>query len=385
MNDILPPKQSRPKSVVPIKQTAPQKATTILLEEPEQHPLLEAPRPRSKVRMVVLILGAIVGALILAVIALAVWYQAQLQPVDSNNKDKIRITIQTGSSPAQIGEQLEKERLIRNSLAFDIYTRLSGVRSALQAGSYSLSPSESTEQIVKHLTTGKVDQFSLTFLPGATLADHRDVLIKAGYSPSEVDQALKKTYDHPLFADKPTDADLEGYIYGETYNFESSTSVEQILRRTFDEFYSVIQTQGLVEKYRQQNLNLYQGITLASIIQKEVSHKEDQKQVAQVFFRRLQIGMPLGADATFVYGAKKLGLTPSVDLDSPYNTRVHAGLPPGPIASPGATALEAVGSPASGDYLFFVSGDDGTTHFSRTQEEHDANTRQYCHANCNLF
>jgi UPF0755 protein len=95
--------------------------------------------------------------------------------------------------------------------------------------------------------------------------------------------------------------------------------------------------------------------------------------------------MPLGADATFVYAAKKLGTAPSVNLESPYNTRIHAGLPPGPIASPGKSALEAAGNPATGDYLFFVSGDDGTTYFTRTQQEHDQKTREYCHKNCSLF
>lgn len=384
MNDILPPKpQSKPPT--PPKQPIVQKSAQVLLEEPEKYPLLEVPKRRPKVKVVLVVLGSVIAALILAMIAAMMWYQVQLQPVDVNNKQRSRVMIQEGSSPAQIGDLLEKERIIRSSLAFDIYTRLNGVRSALQAGSYSLSPSESMDVVVKHLTSGWVDEFTITFLPGATLADHRDVLSRSIYSAEEINQALKKVYDHPLFADKPAGTDLEGYIYGETYRFPSDTPIEQVLTRTFDEFYSVVQKQGLVEKYRAQGLNLYQGITLASIIQKEVSHVEDQKQVAQVFLKRLEIGMPLGADATFVYGAKKAGATPSVDFDSPYNTRIHGGLPPGPIASPGKTALEAVGSPAAGDYLFFVSGDDGRTHFARTQEEHDANTRQYCHANCNLF
>lgn len=385
MNDILPPKRPQPRPPISQKASEPKQPAPLLLEEPEQHLLLEAPKRRSKAKIALIILGSIIGILLVAVIASVLWYQSQLHPVDSANTNKVRVTIASGSSPAQIGDQLEKGRLVRSSLAFDIYTRLAGVRSTLQAGTYSLSPSESVEQIVKHLTSGKVDEFSLTFLPGATLSDHRAVLVKAGFDADEIDRALKKTYDHALFADKPAGTDLEGYIYGETYNFETTASVEKILERTFDEFYKVVEKYDLVNKYREQGLNLYEGITLASVVQKEVSRPADQKQVAQVFLKRLREGMPLGADATFVYGAKKLGVTPSVDLDSPYNTRIHAGLPPGPIASPGAGALQAVAAPASGDYLFFVSGDDGTTHFAHTQAEHEANTQQYCHANCRLF
>src|SRR5207248_2549788 len=102
--------------------------------------------------------------------------------------------------------------------------------------------------------------------------------------------------------------------------------------------------------FQKQGLNLYQGITLASIIQREVPGAADQKQVAQVFLTRLGMEMPLGSDVTYQYAAKKMGVTPSPDLDSPYNTRKYPGLPPGPIASPGLTALQAVANPAAGNY-----------------------------------
>lgn len=392
MNDIRPPKpQPRPQtplftaknsgSSAPQAQEKPQ----ALLEEPARQVLLEPPRKRSKTKLLLWIVGILLAIALIVGAGLIVWYQSQLKAADPNNTNKIRLSIASGSSPTQIGASLKEHGLIRSSFAFDIYTRLAGVRSALQAGTYSLSPSETTPQIVTHLTSGRTDEFSITFLPGATLAENREVLIKAGYEAEEVDKALEKKYDHPLFATKPASADLEGYIYGETYTFESNATVEQILTRTFDEFYKVVKDNNLVALYQQQKLTLFEGITLASIIQREVASTGDQRQVAQVFFKRLNEGTPLGADATFVYGAKKLGVEPSVTLQSPYNTRLHAGLPPGPISSPGKGALLAVGNPAPGDYLYFVSGDDGTTHFSRTEAEHVAKTRQYCHANCSLF
>jgi UPF0755 protein len=259
---------------------------------------------------------------------------------------------------------------------------LSHMRDKLQAGTYSLSPSQSTEDIVKHIASGNIDQFNITFLPGVTLAQNREALIKAGYKAAEVDAAFKATYDSPLFADKPATADLEGYIYGETYNFDSSATVEQVLSKTFDEYYRVIQDNNLVDGFKQQGLTLYQGITMASIIQREVAAPADRAQVAQIFLKRYAINMPLGSDVTAYYGADKLGVARSVAVDTPYNTRIHPGLPPGPIGSPGLSALQAVAHPAAGDYLFFLSGDDDVTYYALTDAEHEANIRDHCKVKC---
>ena len=233
-----------------------------------------------------------------------------------------------------------------------------------------------------HLISGKVDNFNITFLPGATLAENRAALIKAGYSQTEVDAALKKTYNGPLFASKPATASLEGYIYGETYNIDSSATVEQVLEKTFDEYYAAITKNNLVEGFKKQGLTLYQGIIMASIIQREVPTPADQRQVAQIFLKRYREGMKLGSDITAYYGADKIGTERSVAVDTPYNTRIHAGLPPGPIATPGLTALQAVANPAPGDYLFFLSGDDDVTYYARTDAEHEANIRDHCQIKC---
>lgn len=314
------------------------------------------------------------------------WYDAQLKPVTTDkNAARIRITIEPGSTPEMIADQLKQKGLIRDTFAFLFYTRQEGVQGKLQAGTFNLKPTDSLQDIVKHIVAGITDEFNLTFLPGDTIAGHKKQLIKAGYSEQEVETAFSKQYDHPVLAGKPASADLEGYIFGETYRFTGGATVEQILMRSFDELKKQIDANNLVSAYQQKGLNLYQGITLASIVQREVADIADSKQVAQVFLKRLSDDFPLGADATFVYAAKKVGATPSVDFDSPYNTRIHKGLPPGPISSPGATALQAVGAPAPGDFMYFVSGDDGRTHFSRTLAEHEALTAEYCKKNCSLF
>jgi len=320
-----------------------------------------------------------------------VWYKLQLRPVGKDISQLVKVTIDRGSSPSQIADYLEKEKIIQNSTVFSLYVRLTGKSGSLQAGSYRLSPAETVPQIVAHLVDGSVDTFSITFYPGSTLVDNTDkskkydittTLKNAGYSVEEINQALNKSYDSPLFQDKPTGTSLEGYIYGETYNFNVGASVEDILKRTFDEFYAQLEKNNLITGFKKQGLSLYEGITLASIIQREVYDYPDQRQAAQIFYLRLKLGMSLGSDVTYQYVADKTGVPRDPDLDSPYNTRRYTGLPPGPIASPGINALKATAEPAEGDYLFFLSGDDEKTHFARTQAEHEANIADYCKIKC---
>lgn len=329
--------------------------------------------------------GGIVG-IVLALIATAfIWYTAQLGAVEPGSDEMVRVTIEPGSGVSVITSTLKQNGLIKSQVAFDWYLRLSGKSGLLQSGSYRISKGEDVPTIVGHLTSGSTDTFSVTFLPGNTLAKHRQTLIDAGYQTSKVDAALAKTYDHPIFAGAPASADLEGFIYGETYNFNADATPEQILTRTFDQFESVIKANDLIKRYEQQGFTLYQGITMASIIQREVVTAEDAAQVAQVFKKRYDMGMQLGSDVTYQYIADKTGQQRSVNLDSPYNTRRYAGLPPGPIASPGLAALKAVASPAPGDYLYFLSGDDDKTYFARTNEEHEKNIQQHCQKKCQII
>lgn len=346
--------------------------------------------PKKKgLKKVLLWIGLVLITILLAVgVAATLWYNAQLTPLSPDTQKLIPVTIVPGATSQDIGQLLQEKEVIRSATSFELYTRISGSKDKLQAGSYRLSPSESVADIVKHLVSGNVDQRDITFYPGATLKQHRQVLIDAGYSAAEVDEALNATYDSPLFADKPATADLEGYIYGQTYRFDSGDSVSAILQRTFDEFYATLTENNVIAGIEAQGYTLYQGIILASLVQKEVlspastEPSDDQRQVAQVFYSRLARGMTLGSDVTYQYAADKLGVERDVNLDSPYNTRRYAGLPPGPIASPGVNALIAVAAPAEGDYLYFLSGDDDITYFARTDAEHEANIVKYCQQKC---
>lgn len=366
---------------------APAPTTLIEAHEPAEMPPIalseEVPgRHAPLAKWLLLCLAGFVTFALIAGAAGYAWYQQQLRPASDDTSKRVRVKIVPGSGPSMIAGQLESQGIIRNRLAFSIYARLSGAESKFRAGTYSLQPSLSTPTIIDHLVSGKEDTFTITFLPGDTLANARKKLLGLGYSVSDVDSALNRTYDRPLFATRPTGADLEGYIFGETIQFDSSATVEQILNRFFDEYEAVIKENKLLEAFQKQGLTLYEGITLASIVQREVPGFADQRQVARVFLNRMKAGMTLGSDVTYQYAAKKLGVAPDPTLDSPYNTRIHAGLPPGPIASPGASALLAVANPASNEYLFFLSGDDDVTYFAKTDAEHQRNIVSHCQKKC---
>jgi UPF0755 protein len=380
------------------------------IEKPSVPPIAEAPASiapplpieatdlaTKKVRKRKKWLIIIASILSLGIIAAAsgwIWYQVQLSPVDAHNTDKVQVNIASATTPNAIATLLEDKGVIRSATVFSWYTRLHGVQNKLQAGAYKLSPSESTPEIVDHLVNGSVGTFEITFYPGATLVDKvskpenridvTTVLERAGYSDDEITAALNKKYDHQLFQDKPVSADLEGYIFGETYQFNSGATVEDILNRTFDEFYKWVVQDNLVDAFKTHGLTLYQGITLASIVQRE-SGGDDKAQIAQVFYSRLAMNMPLGSDVTYQYIADKTGVTRDPNLDSPYNTRRYVGLPPGPIAVPGLSALQAVAKPAEGNYLYFLNGDDHVTYFAHTLDEHEANIANHCKVKCQII
>lgn len=343
---------------------------------------------RSKLRLVI---GLIAAFILLTVFTFITWYFISLGPVDASSKQSQKIIIKSGSSYQEIEDLLEQNQLIRSKFALDIYLWLNGYRNDLKAGVYSLSKSESTQQIVEKIVNNKSSTISVMFLPGDTLAAHKVRLINLGFSKEEVDEAFAASYTGTIFADKPASADLEGYIYGETYKLPADAKVKDILQMSFDEFSGVVETNNLKAKFANQGLNLYQGITLASIVQRELGvngtnlPNEDQRLIAGIFLNRLRVGMSLGSDVTYQYIADKLGIERDTNLDNPYNTRRYKGLPPGPIASPGLTSLLAVADPATTDYLFFLSGDDDNMHYAKTDAEHQQNIAKYCQKKCQII
>ena len=328
-----------------------------------------------------------IAAGIILLLGSLIYILSAMGPVDSSDTKNVRFVITPGETATEIAQSLHDSELIKDPFVFQIYTQLSGKKSQLQAGGYVLKKSYSLEEIIDHISSGKTDEVSITILPGLTLEQLADTEVKGslaqqGFTKAEIKKAYSATYSSMLLEGKPAEETLEGYIYPETYRILASDSLEKVFQMSFNESYKQIEQQGVKAKLQQQGLSLRDGITLASIVQKEVSDPSEQKQVAQVFLKRLKEGVVLGSDVTFMYIAEREGREPSVSDPSPYNTRKNGGLPPGPIANFNFSALVAVAEPAPGDFLYFVAGDDGTTHFAKTEAEHESNVAKYCTVLC---
>lgn len=308
------------------------------------------------------------------------WYSNSLQAIATSGAD-VNFVVAEGENPDDIAKHLHESGLIKSDKAFTIYLGRIGKLSSLQAGTYRLNPAMSSLDIADIISNGKVDTRLLTIPPGLRLKEIEQVLIDAGFESAEVKAALAKKYNHPLLVDKPKTANLEGYIYPESIQINSQTTVESVIVQSFDIFWGKI-TDDIKQGIDKQGLNLHEAVTLASIVSQESYKEEDQNKMARVFYNRLAADMVLGSDVTFIYAAKELGVEPRVNLESPYNTRINGGLPPGPIANFNIAALKAVAFPSQGDWLYFVAGDDGITRFSRTLEEHETNVERYCKELC---
>jgi UPF0755 protein len=197
-------------------------------------------------------------------------------------------------------------------------------------------------------------------------------------------------FDHDFLADRPEGVtSLEGFLFPDTYEFPSDATARDVIARMLDTFGQRF-TPELREQARAQGLTVYQAVTLASIVEREAVLPEERPIIASVFLNRLRAGMHLNADPTVQYALGYQGeghgwwkrplLLEDLEVDSPYNTYRHVGLPPGPICNPGLAALEAVVNPADTRYLYFVANDvagDGSHVFAETLEEHNANIAKY--------
>jgi peptidoglycan lytic transglycosylase G len=330
------------------------------------------------------VIGCAILAVVLVLATLAVWryYEMTLKPL-SDVAPAQTVIIASGASPRSIADLLRDKHIIRSSWTFQAYVRHEGVGGDLQAGTYSLSSSQSVPDIVSQLTHGKVTASLVTILPGQTLAQIKQSLINDGYAEADVTAALNPAnYEgNAALVDKPTGNSLEGYLYPDSFQRTSTTDVGTIVQESIAEMQRHL-TPGMRAAFANEGLSTYQGIILASIVSKEVNTPSDRAQAAQVFLKRLNLGISLGSDVTAIYGSELAGQGKTIHYDSPYNTLIHTGLPPTPISNVDDSALQAVAHPASTDWLFFVTGDDGVTHFSKTVQEHDQLVQQYCHKLC---
>lgn len=237
----------------------------------------------------------------------------------------------------------------------------------------------------------QAEVFNFTVRPGETMRDIQDSLIAAGYSAEEAEEALTAQYDFPMLKKRPRGATLEGYLFGETVEFYEGEPATEIIEAFLSEMQKTIDENKLEAKYKKQGLDLHDGIILASMVQKEAK-ADDMPTVAQVFLSRLDANMALGSDVTVSYALDQLdperddisSNQEALGVDSCYNTRLYTGLPCGPIANPGLSALLAVAEPSDTSYLYFLTGDDGLMYYSHTEEEHLRNAAEHCQELCRV-
>lgn len=339
----------------------------------------KSPRSSKRLLIIVAVVTLLFGG---GVISLRSWYVYNLKPVSSSASVQY-FTITPGASLHQIAVKLKNAGLIRNSRVFETYVRSNELHDKLQAGTYSMSTSMGVAQIVKKMVDGDVTKNLLTILPQKRLDEIKQAFAKAGYTAGQINQAFDPASyrGHPVLVSLPAGASLEGYLYPDSFEKQSDTPASVIIRESLDEMQKFL-TQDIINSFAAHSLNIYQGITLASIVAQETDDPTYQSTVAQVLLSRLAQGMPLQADVTAFYASAVAGQPKSLSIDSLYNTHLHTGLPPGPISNMTKDALNAVAHPAVTDYLYFVAGDDKKIHFSKTQAEHDDAVKKYCTKEC---
>ena len=294
---------------------------------------------------------------------------------------RINIKIRDGMSTAEIAERLAEKGIIDSSLKFRFFARLRGYDDKLRPGSYTFTADMSDDDVFAKLLTGEKKLIKFTVPEGfgvkeiaerlynLDLADKNEFL-KAAENFAPYDYMRKR--QNVFFA-------AEGFLFPDTYNVESDMDINEILTLMANNFDERL-TPEMRTHAEKMGLSVYDLITLASLVEREVRFPEDRPIVAQVFLKRLKMNMPLQTDATLQY----LMDTPKEDvtiadtqIDSPYNTYQHTGLPPGPIANPGMAAIEAVLHPSETDYLYFVADRNGHNHYAFTYEEHLNLVNQY--------
>lgn len=302
---------------------------------------------------------------------LFIWYKAGSAPVNPNDTSEKIFIIQKGEGTKSIAKNLKSQGLIRDELVFTLTVKRLGIETTIQAGDFRLSPSMGVVALAQLLTHGALDRW-ITVIEGWRSEEIANVLKEdiETYDPKWVLELRKK----------------EGFLFPDTYLVPKDTDITFILDM-FDTNFNQKVTDKMREDLEKQGRTLGEAIILASLVEREAKFAQDRPKVASVILNRLEIGMKLDIDATVQYA---LGLQPDgktwwktrlknsdLQVDSPFNTYLYAGLPPKPISNPGLASIEAAIHPANTNLLYYLSDREGHTHFSETFEQHQENIQKY--------
>lgn len=320
----------------------------------------------------------IVGAFILAIF-LFFCFQIYF-PANPFSNSTITYVVKKGVGDEDIARDLKKLGVIRNSYFFQLYEIMSFRHSSLQAGKYNFSPRMSVYQIVKKLSTGDIVKNKITILEGWDTGDIGAYLeTKNMCTKAEFLNLIKNDHsaEFEFLKDKPKDIGLEGYIFPDTYLIADGDTCQDFIGIALANLDKKV-TPELKAEMAKQKKSLFDIVTMASMIEKEVKKYEDKQIVSGILWKRIAIGMPLQLDCTVNYVTGKNDASARIKdtkIDSPYNTYKYRGLPKGPISSPGIDSIKAAIYPKKTNYLYWLS--DGVTHYSETFEEHVANKQKY--------
>jgi UPF0755 protein len=321
--------------------------------------------------------------LVVAAAAAAGWwfYTSVDRPFKGYEGSEQFVEIPTGSGSRTIARRLADAGVVHDVNSFRIALWITGAGRRLQAGEYRFDRPMSPRQVADKLARGDVYVQPITFREGLTIRQMAALYESKGFGEAKAFIAAAASGELVQDID-PQARDLEGYLFPETYTLPRRATAEQLIARMVAGFRKAL-TPDIASAAAARGLTVRQLVTLASIVEKETGNKDERPLVAAVYSNRLQIGMGLQCDPTGIYALERAGRydgnlrREDLQFDSPYNTYRYAGLPPGPIASPGRAALQAAASPASVPYLYFVSKNDGSHAFATTLDEHNRNVQQY--------
>jgi UPF0755 protein len=312
----------------------------------------------------------------LALLAFALWFSwAALLPV--NPGETKFVLLHPGWSTRHIAQTLQREGIIRSAPAFLLVHYVLG-QGSLKAGEYKFEVPATALQVRDRVLRGDVFARIVVVPEGYNLYEIAAAVEQAGLGTAADFLAVAKNDLHLLRDIDPQAQSLEGYLFPDTYQFTRIDTPQDIAAAMVHRFRQTAQKIGLLG-----NPDIHRIVTMASIVEKETAAPGERPLVASVYFNRLDRNMALGADPTVIYAALLAGryrgtiYQSDLQFDSPYNTYKYAGLPPGPIANPGAAALEASMHPTQSEFVYFVSDNNGHHRFARTAEEHDRNVAAY--------
>ena len=287
-------------------------------------------------------------------------------------------TIEPGANMSRIARDLEAQGWIAYHGLFVLRARLDGVASSIQAGTYEIAPGDTAALILDRIRAGDTKNFAVTFIEGSRFSDMRRVLAAQPHLEDTIDSKSDGEIMHALGL---SNRSPEGMFFPSTYEYAVGSSALSVLKRAHRRLGQILDRAWENRAADLPYSSPYEALIMASIIEKETGRAEERPAIGGVLVRRLKKGMKLQTDPTVIYGLGPAfdGNLKRIDLsfDTPYNTYTRAGLPPTPIAMPGAAAIVAATEPAAGKALYFVAKGDGTHQFSETLQQHNAAVRRY--------